>query len=52
MHENYEDKKSNHCNCFNTSMHFWIDIHFDGEILACNTDEQETWEKEVLDAIQ
>ena len=29
-----------------------LDIHFDGEILACNTDEQETWEKEVLDAIQ
>lgn len=29
-----------------------LDIHFDGEILACYTDEQETWEKAVLEIIQ
>ncbi len=29
-----------------------LDIHFDGEMLACYTDAQASWEKEVLDAIQ
>ncbi|MBQ8564107.1 MAG: hypothetical protein IJ443_09515 [Firmicutes bacterium] len=29
-----------------------LDIHFDGEILTCYTDEQETWAKDVLNIIQ
>ena len=29
-----------------------LDIHFDGEILSCYTNEQEAWAKEVLNTIQ
>lgn len=29
-----------------------LDIHVDGEIFACYTDEQETWAKDVLNIIQ
>lgn len=29
-----------------------LDIHFDGEILSCYTNEQETWAKEVLNTIK
>ena len=29
-----------------------LDIHFDGDVLSCHTSEQETWAKEVLNAIQ
>ncbi len=29
-----------------------LDIHFDGEVLSCYTNEQETWAKEVLNTIQ
>lgn len=29
-----------------------LDIHFDGDVLSCYTSEQQTWAKEVLNAIQ
>jgi len=29
-----------------------LDIHFDGEMFSCYTNEQEAWAKEVIDAIQ